>query len=371
MKLTICEYNRCNISKKIYTKEELISLLKELGVNTRAAFRKYSELSDSVWEKHFGSWAEFVRAAGLQDNYYTSRFKSAISHHERPTEKLKSLQSQKETWGEKYLKPQTERFQTILSGSDLHDRLCDPFYRRLFVETARRVKPAKIVFAGDVFEMYEFSRYNKDPRSVDIVKSIKWVHALLDDLREASPDSEITMIEANHDLRLIKYIYESSENLVPVLAEIANIDFPQLVGIDKYEVNWVGKASVLHFNETDLKKEIKKNYYLAYDTVLFHHYPYAADWGFAGVNGHHHKHLVSQKFNAIKGPYEWHQLGGGHVRQASYCEGEVWTNGFILCHVDTHKKYTQFEYIDCTGDMCVIGGQWYTRSPDEIVKLQG
>lgn len=119
--------------------------------------------------------------------------------------------------------------------------------------------------------------------------------------------------------------------------------------------------------ESEVKQEIAKNYYLAYDTVLFHHFPYAKDWGYAGVNGHHHKHLVYHKFDALRGPYEWHQLGCGHIRNASYCEGEVWQNGFMLCHIDTHKKYVQFEYIDCTGHFCVIGGKTYVRAKDELI----
>jgi predicted phosphodiesterase len=320
-------------------------------------------------EKHFGSWKEVVRSAGLEDNFYTQRIKTAISKFAQPSERLLKLDQEKASWEGTYTKPKTDRFQTILCGADIHDQLCDPFYRRLFVDTAKRVQPTKIVLNGDTFEMFEFSRYTKDPRKLDIVGSIKWVQEFLKDLRESCQEAEIVMVEGNHDLRVIKFLTETNPNLMPILADIHGMEFPQLVGIDKYEVNYIGKASLAVHKESDLKKEIAKNYYLAYDSILFHHFPYAKNWGYAGVNGHHHKHLVSHHYNALKGPYEWHQLGAGHVRQAEYCEGEVWQNGFILCHVDTHKKYNQFEYIDCTGEHCVIGGKWYSREPHEIVKV--
>lgn len=350
-------------------RQELIEALKKLEQPTRANFRKHTELKDSTWEKVFGSWSEFVRAAGLSDTFYNQRLKAAIAKFSQPSEKALKLSEEKKTWADKYSKPHDERFQTILCGADIHDQLCDPFYRRLFMDTAKRVQPAKIVLNGDTFEMFEFSRYTKDPRKLDIVGAIKWVHEFLKDLRESCPNTEIVMVEGNHDLRLVKFLSETNPLLMPILSDIHGMEFTQLVGIDKYEVKYVGKVSLAVHRESDLSKEIAKNYYLPYDAILFHHFPYAKDWGFAGVNGHHHKHLVTHQYNALRGPYEWHQLGAGHVRQAEYCEGEVWQNGFILCHVDTHKKYTQFEYIDCTGEHCVIGGKWYSREPNEIVKV--
>lgn len=357
------------MSKETYTKEQLLEKIKGLASPTRSAFRKETGLKDSVWEKEFGSWKEFVRSAGLEDDFYNTRLKFVISKFTQPSEKLLKLSEDKKTWADKYSKPSGERFQTILCGADIHDQLCDPFYRRLFIDTAKRVQPAKIVLNGDTFEMFEFSRYVKDPRKLDIMGAIKWVQEFLKDLRENCPNTEIVMVEGNHDLRLVKFLSEANPHLMPILSDIHGMEFPNLVGIDKYEVKYVGKASLALHREADLSKEIAKNYYLPYEAILFHHFPYAKEWGFAGVNGHHHKHLVSHQYNALTGPYEWHQLGAGHVRQAEYCEGEVWQNGFILCHVDTHKKYTQFEYIDCTGEHCVIGGKWYAREESEIVKV--
>lgn len=57
--------------------------------------------------------------------------------------------------------------------------------------------------------------------------------------------------------------------------------------------------------------------------------------GLPGVNGHHHKHEVWGMFSPIYGPYEWHQMGAGHRRSASHCEGEKWHNGFALVNIDT------------------------------------
>lgn len=354
-------------------KTELIQKLQELQTNnpdkeiTRKVFRKETDIKDSVWEKQFGTFLEFKAAAGLQASKVKRKLQSAITKH-ASVDNLREFNEQKAGWEDKFLRPNSDRFQTILTGSDIHDKLCDPFYRRLFIQTAYRVKPHKIVLAGDVFDLYEFSKYSKDLRKVNILSAIEWVHKFLEDLRNASPDSELIMISGNHENRLLRYLSEQSPELLPILSDLHGFTISSLLGLDKYQVNFISKDSLAVFTETDLKKELAKNYYVAYDAVLFHHFPYAKDWGMAGVNGHHHNHKVDYQFSIHTGrSYEWHQLGAGHVRAAEYCEGEKWSNGFALIHVDTQKKFTQTEYFDVTNEHAVIGGRWYTRLESELI----
>lgn len=69
-------------------------------------------------------------------------------------------------------------------------------------------------------------------------------------------------------------------------------------------------------------------------------------------------------FSPMLGAYEWHQLGSGHRRAASYTEGEKWHNGICLVNVDTQTKATNFDYIPVT-DFAVSGGKWYHRNECE------
>jgi hypothetical protein len=355
------------------TKTQLLETLQKLQQEndksiTREFFRKTTNLFDSTWQNYFGSWIEFKAAAGLEQTKIHRKLYSDVSKHSE-LDKLRDYNTKKIEWDGKFLKPNTDRLQTIICGSDFHDRLCDPFHRDIFVDTVRRVKPNKIILNGDVLDLYEFSRYTKDPRKVDVMSSIKWAHKFLEDLREASPDSEIHWIEGNHEHRLIKLLAEATPSLLPILSDLHGMTVGSLLGLDKYEVNYVSKANLATFKELDVKNEIAKNYYIAYETVLFHHFPFAAQWGLAGTNGHHHSHKSSVKFDAIKGPYEWHQTGGGHIRNADYANGEKWTNGFLIIHVDTQKKQAQFDYVDTTYDFVCVGGKYYQRSQDQIVKL--
>lgn len=355
------------------TKDSLLESLKTLQQNepdksiTRDYFRKLTGYFDSVWQNYWGSWLEFKSAAGLEQTKTQRTLYSSVAKHAQ-YDNLREYNEVKTQWEGKYLKPAGDRLQTIICGSDFHDKLCDPFHRDIFVDTVRRVKPAKIILNGDVLDLYEFSRYTKDPRKVDIMSGINWAHKFLEDLREASPDSEIHWVEGNHENRLIKLLAEATPSLLPILSELHGMTVGSLLGLDKYEVNYISKANLATFNETDVKKEIAKNYYIAYDAVLFHHFPFASQWGLPGTNGHHHSHKCNVHYDALKGPYEWHQTGGGHIRNAEYTSGEKWTNGFLIIHVDTQRKNCQFNYTDTTYEFVEVGGKFFQRQTDQIVK---
>lgn len=347
---------------------ELVRIAKidESRVVTRNYFRVHSDISESTWNRYFGTFLEFKRQAEIILSRHAHGLERNIAKH-ASKDKQRSMNEQKRGWEDRYGRPSGKRFQTCLVGSDIHDKLCDPFYRRLFIETARRVQPEKIVLNGDIFDLTEFGKYTLDPRKYDPIGSIRWVHLFLGDLREACPGTEIVFVEGNHEFRLMRHLTEATPALMTVLSDLHGFTVPKLLGLEKFEVNYVARMDLAAFNEADIKKELAKNYVLLWDSVLFHHFPDGRNMGYPGANGHHHKHLVWHSYSPTFGPYEWHQLGSGHIRQASYCAGEKWSQGFLLCHVDTHKKRTAFEYIDVTHDHTFIGGRFYQRAPDEII----
>ena len=99
---------------------------------------------------------------------------------------------------------------------------------------------------------------------------------------------------------------------------------------------------------------------------MVHHFPHGRNLGLPGVNGHHHAHISWAMYNHHVGAYEWHQLGAGHKRVASYCNGEKWHNGFAIIHVDTLTKGVNIEYIPVT-NMAVVGGKYYHREAAEFI----
>lgn len=354
-----------------WTPEDCIRELQRIAqidpdrVVSRNYFRVHSTISESTWDRYFGTFAEFKRQAGITLSRQQHKLERDIAKH-ASVDAYRLMNVDKAGWEEAYLKPRGIRFQTVLAGTDVHDTECDPFWRRTFIDTARRVQPEKIVLNGDIFDLPEFGKYTVDPREWDVVGRIRWVHEFLRELRGACPDAEIHFVEGNHELRLLRHLSDATPALKVVLADLHGFTVPKLLGLEEFEVNYLARADLTAFREVDLKKELAKNYVLLYDAVLGHHFPEGRQMGYPGWNGHHHRHLVWSSYSPPFGAFEWHQLGAGHSRRASYCAGEQWGNGFLLAHVDTHKKHTAFEYVELR-DHAVIGGRWYERLEEEAV----
>ena len=355
------------------TKEEVLAELAQLAGDypdksiTRAFYRKETANPDSVWQDHFGNWTSFMVAAGLDKTKTQKQLYSQVASH-ASVDHLHAITAEKMSYAGKYEKPTGKRFYTVLAGSDLHGSHCDPFWRRVFIDTAQRLQPDRIVLVGDALDLPDFSKYQNDPRTYNPLEEIYWLHDFSRDLRAVAGDFQYDLLEGNHSARLVKYLAESAPHMLPILSELHGMGVAELLGLDRYHINYIAKANLSAFKVTDFKKEIAKNYSIVEGTVLFHHFPQAKSWGLDCQTGHHHTLKVDTFWNVKTGPTTWVQAGCGHVRNASYSMGEKWSNGFCIWHIDTEKKLATPEIIDVTNDVAVVGGKYYMRTEDEIIR---
>jgi len=354
---------------KIGTAQECIDSLRRMvlenpeKVITRNYYRVNGVYAESAWSKHFGSFDEFKRQAGVILNRYQHAHERNIAKHSS-VDHHRAL-NERSNWDENYLRPTSGKFKTMLVVSDLHDIEIDLFFLRVFIDTAKRVQPDVIVLAGDIFDLPEFGRYTVDPRDWNAAGRIEFVHEnILKPLREVCPHVQIDLIEGNHEARVLKHLADNSAAFRDVMDKVHKFTIQKFLGLDRFEVNYIAKADLSAWSKSDYTKQLGNNYKIYYDTVLIHHFPHGRNFNMPGVNGHNHRHVVWSEFNPMFGAYEWHQLGTGHKRNASYCEGEKWHNGFALVHVNSETKSTNFEYIPVT-DFSVVGGKWYHRSEAE------
>ena len=237
---------------------------------------------------------------------------------------------------------------------------------RVLIDTCARVQPEIISLVGDVFDLAEFGKYGVDPREWDIVGKIRFVHEkILSPLRAACPDAQIDFIEGNHEARLLKHMADATPALRAILSDLHGFTVSKLLGLDEFQINYIAKADLSAYSKSEIDRELHKNYKIYYDTFICHHFPQARQMGLPGVNGHHHRHEVWSHFNPVYGSYEWHQMGSGHKRSASYCEGEKWNNGFAIVNIDTHSRNVNFDYVSVS-NFSVSGGKFYYRDPTEI-----
>lgn len=332
-------------------------------VITRNYFRNHAVCSESTWTRYFGSWNEFKSQAGVTLSRVAKRLEAEIARH-ASVDRMRQLNSERYSYAGAYLKPNRSRFKRTLIGTDLHDIWCDPFWLRVFVDAARRIQPDKIVIGGDLFDLPEFSKYTVDPRVWNPVGRIKAAHVILRSLREAAPDAEIDLLEGNHEFRLLRFLAEATPALRTILADLHGFTVARLFGLDEFEVNYHAAADLAVFTPRDVNSEIKKNHVLCWDSLLVHHFPAGRAMGVPGCHGHHHAHIVWPHYTKRYGASEWHQLGGGCVRRAEYCDGDKWSNGFAVAHTDVLALKTTFEYVEVR-DFAVLGGEYYRRKKSE------
>lgn len=333
-------------------------------VISRNFFRINGAIAESVWNGHFGTFEEFKRQAKIKLSRAAHAMERKVAIHvSRDT--YRRLGDERFGRDEKYIRENKNKYKSILVGSDLHDIECDPFWLRVFIDTAKRIQPDVICLNGDVFDLPEFGRYNVDPRDWDVVGRIRYVHEqILAPLREVCPDTQIDLIEGNHEARLLIHLADATPALKAVLSDLHGLTVPKLLGLDDYQVNYIARADLAATSKHDMQQELGKSYKNYWDCFIGHHFPYGKKMGLPGWNGHHHSHQLWQQFSPIYGAYEWHQLGAGHRREATYCEGEKWANGFMIANCNIETKSTSMDYVQMS-DFTVVAGDWYYRTHAE------
>jgi len=144
---------------------------------SRNFFRVFSSISESTWNKHFGTFHEFKRQAGVILSRHQHKHERHVARH-ASVDQMRDLTVEKKKYEGKYEKPNDKRWQDILVGSDIHDIDCDPFWRRTFIDTAKRLQPEIICLNGDVFDLPEFSRFTQDPSEWQLIEPL-YIHLYL------------------------------------------------------------------------------------------------------------------------------------------------------------------------------------------------
>lgn len=357
------------------TKEELVKYAQEEDkkypgdTHNRGYLRK--KLQDEIgitdpWERLGMNWGAFKEACGFTSTAAARKLINQASKHSR-ADAIRTHSEERLTWGGIYTKPDNgERYKTVMGAGDFHDIEVDEFAFRLWIEKIHAVKPDVISIHGDMFDAPEFSKHFQDPREFKLVERITKVHDMLGEMREASPNSQIDLIEGNHEARIARHILEANAGTATLLDHFHGMGIRELLGLDRFEVNYVAKGDLHAFTDAQLKKSVLESERIYYNTLwVRHHPPTNQDVSMPGFHGHHHKHLVDSYFNPMYGSYEWHQLGAMHKRNASYTDGRKWNLGFITANVDTQFKRAIFDYT-AIGDTCAqMGGKFYERRPDE------
>jgi hypothetical protein len=345
------------------TKEQLIKQLQELPLpHTRKNVRE--SIPDSHFIPVFGTFSAFKQCAGLGSTPLEKQFTSHVATHAISTSNSTLIKTNNElnSYANKYQRKDDKRFSTVMVCSDIHATMADSFSIDVFLDATTRVKPTHIVIAGDLWDFPHFSNYSHDPRKHSAVDELVWGHEFLTKLRELNPHAQITITQGNHDLRVFKHIVEQSPYVADVLDKFSHITPIKLLKLDELQINYVARTNLSVYKESEIKKEVAKNFIVIGDTLLVGHYPTLKKHGLPSVYGHHHRFITTSDYNLTYGSFYHIQLGCLCAIDASYTDDfDKWTQGFLITTVDSEKKRTINEYVDTTNDIAICGGKYYYR----------
>lgn len=331
-------------------------------VISRDFYREHGLHCDYHWRNKFGTFVEFRRQAGLGESREEAKFQNQVAMHASMDPIKEFQETQVAPWCGKYEKEHSGKgLKSILIGSDFHDIDADPFVLQVFMDTAKRVQPDFICLAGDIFDLYDFSRFDLDPRQTSMRDRIIFVReCIFRPLREACPNAQIDMIAGNHEHRLIKHLASKSP-MTRTLMDLSGVTFSQLLQLDDFKINLICKFDLSVYKPADVLKEVRKNYKVYCNCFTVSH-EYNDRFVNAGCSGHSHHPKTVTRVNEVTGNTFWITLGSIAKVDFEYVEGMVsYQNGFLLIHINEETKEIIPEPVIFTENYASVGGQFYRR----------
>ena len=351
------------------TKEDCMNDLRHLQEKndgtfiTRNKYRINGTYSDSTWNRFFGSFSEFRKQAGLELSRHQQRLERDIAKHAAHDFLREYYVKEIQPYFKKYEKPESKsRYKTMLIGSDFHDIDTDEFVNSVFIDTAKRLQPDVIVLNGDIFDLYDASKYDKDIRELKIVERFDYVKKnIFKPLRDACPDAQIDFILGNHEWRLILLLAAKTPNIRVILSDVMGLSLADVFGLDKFKINLISKIDLAAYNKNDINNELRKNYRVYYGCFVVGHFK-DIGFGVSGTSGHCHRPSTETFTNITMGKCFWVETGCMCVTDAEYVmHRDKWGQSFLIAHIDTIEKKVNPEHIIIGSNSVVVHGVRYTR----------
>jgi predicted phosphodiesterase len=263
----------------------------------------------------------------------------------------------------------------VLAASDFHAQYTDKFALKVFLDTAKRMQPDVIALNGDVLDLYDLSRFPKDPTTPRNVQGeINFVvNGIFKPLRELCPNSQIDFIEGNHEWRLVKYLMDQA----PGMAGLECLEFGNLFRLNDFEINLIARQA---FRRQIIKDRQKFENFTTYGdgALLITHgscmgtNPARAElerWGHTGISGHLHRPMVASAGNGLTGVKTWSILGCMARTSLSRQYMEVpagWVNGFGYAEI--HGKTAVVTPVNIFNGFCSVAGKRYHKSDKPVAK---
>ena len=209
----------------------------------------------------------------------------------------------------------------------------------------KREQPNGIALLGDVIDMYQISRFNKDPERRHCLQSdIDETVGFLRKIRKICPNAKIIYIQGDHALRLRKYLLSTA----PELAGLRTLRFEHLLGLKELNITYAEEYKI-----GDL--------FLFHGDIVRKHAGYSAKamyekHGVSLIHGHTHR----------DGKYAVRNRSGHFAVWENYCQCDLfpeyvdypnWSQGWSMVTVIGKRPYV--EQIAVINGSYIYGGKKY------------
>lgn len=353
------------------TRVDVIEDLRRVQTNhpdkfiSRNFYRIHGEYSEKTWNRYFGTMEEFRSEAGLQLHRSGRQMEKHIAKHASLDESRHFYRMEIEPWVEKYAKTFTrDGMKKVFIASDFHDIEVDLFALGVFLDTCKIEQPDIIVLNGDIFDMYEFSRFDRDPRKIQLKKRMDFVRDyIFRPIREACPHAQVDLIIGNHEHRILKHMAARTPDSFPLM-DFMGITLAQVLGLDQFQINLVSKGNTTAYQTKEIREEMAKNFKLYFDCLVCNHTG-DEDFGYTTVSGHTHTPKVSTRVQLKRGPINHVVTGCMCKPDADYTTTKTnWQQGFAIAYVDPIFERVQVNSILFTDNFVNVNGRYYYRDMD-------
>lgn len=128
----------------------------------------------------------------------------------------------------------------VLLISDIHIPYFNKTAFELAVDYGKKKKCDTVVILGDFLDMYQISRFSRNPINPSVAEEIKMGLEIIQYLRKQFPIQEMIFVEGNHDLRLSNYVNANSE-----LFGLADIKLENLLKLKEYKIKYINEKRFL------------------------------------------------------------------------------------------------------------------------------
>jgi len=257
--------------------------------------------------------------------------------------------------------------ETVVLAGDQHCPLHDKTLHRLFCDYLRDERPDRGVLLGDLLDFPTVSRFReREGFAATVNECLEAGFRVLMDYRDASPDTQWTMLLGNHDCRLGYALIDNAKALHNVTAAGDNVpalNLRRLLHLDKLNIELID-------GEWDTTKVALSRNLTArhgYTTVKTAGDKMLTKLSRSTVVGHSHRMSLTLRTEHDQQPEE---PTSTRVAVEAGCMAEIadglghsvdpdWHNGFIIAHLYSDGDFHLAPAVYVPGRLMVPGGKRY------------